>query len=885
MNLKPKARTNTTTQIMQRIKKNTIKIAYWNANAISNKKQELEYFIQKYKIDAVLVQETHLKPHRKLNLPNHQIYRNDRENQKGGGTAIIINRLIKHHLLPTPTTKALEVTGLSVETDRGELHLYSLYYPPKKEFHQTDFDSIKNENKDTIAAGDLNARNKHWNSKRNCPRGKTLHHFITSNNMEAIGPEDPTHHYEEGSDVIDIAIVKNINNYYHLQTVEELSSDHSPVIITLNRPIKQDKITKSWTNWKQFQETIKTTNSPINNPQEIENAVKQLEIDIKQAYEQATYVKEIQPKQLLPQHIQQLIQTKNKARRRYHRTLDPNDKTHLNRAANELKQALREHSNKKWTTLLENTKIEDNSLWRLTKKLKQTPHQTIPPLEKQNRTAITDEDKLEMIAETFEEQFTPNQANTLSQTKDIEIHTAIYNLERTIPTTPIPTTTTEEINQIIQNLPPKKAPGPDQITNKMLKQLNEQAITKLTEIINAIFKHRHFPKDWKKSHIILIHKKGKPTNNPTSYRPISLLNTMGKVTEKIILKHLKEEIQKLSIIPPEQFGFRTEHSTTLQLTKLTEKIKNDWNKHQATAAIYLDVEKAFDRVWHAALIHKLTKFKVSTPLTQLISHYLQGRTFQIKINKKLSSRKTAYAGVPQGSILGPILYSIYTADLPQLPDRTSIALFADDTAITATSINPNRAAKILQKAVNTMTNWFDTWRISINPTKTVAILHGVKTKKTKTNLQIKNTQLQWTEKTKYLGIHLDRKLKYTHHIRETAKKAKQIIAALYPLANRKSTLNKHNKILIYKQIIRPVITYGAEIWSTTAKSNLKIIEQIQNAYLRRALDAPPYMRNTQIQRETKTEPIKVHIQNMKIKLQEKIKNHPNAELRKITITP
>jgi hypothetical protein len=97
---------------------------------------------------------------------------------------------------------------------------------------------------------------------------------------------------------------------------------------------------------------------------------------------------------------------------------------------------------------------------------------------------------------------------------------------------------------------------------------------------------------------------------------------MGKVTEKIILKHLKEEIQKLNIIPSEQFEFRTEHSTTQQLTKLTKKIKNDWNKHQATAAIYLDVEKAFDRVWHAALIYKLTKFKVSTPLTQLISHYL-----------------------------------------------------------------------------------------------------------------------------------------------------------------------------------------------------------------------------------------------------------------------
>ncbi|KAJ3615610.1 hypothetical protein MTP99_007032 [Tenebrio molitor] len=106
--------------------------------------------------------------------------------------------------------------------------------------------------------------------------------------MEATGPEDPTHHYEEGGDIIDIAIVKNINNYYHLQTVEELSSDHSPVITTLNRPIKQDKITKSWTDWKQFQETIKITNSPTNNPQEIENAVKQLETGIKQAYEQAT---------------------------------------------------------------------------------------------------------------------------------------------------------------------------------------------------------------------------------------------------------------------------------------------------------------------------------------------------------------------------------------------------------------------------------------------------------------------------------------------------------------------------------------------------------------------------------------------------------------------
>jgi hypothetical protein len=383
--------------------------------------------------------------------------------------------------------------------------------------------------------------------------------------MEATGPEDPTHHYEEGGDVIDIAIVKNINNYYHLQTVEELSSDHSPVIITLNRPIKQDKITKSWTNWKQFQETIKITKSPTNNPQEIENAVKQLETDIKQAYEQATYVKKIQPKQLLPQHIQQLIQTKNKARRKYHRTLDPNDKTHLNRAANELKQELlREHSNKKWTTLLENTKIEDNSLWRLTKKLKQTPQQTIPPLKNQNRTTITDEDKLEMISETFEEQFTPNQANTLSQTKDIGIHTAIYNLERTIPTT-----TTEEIKQIIQNLPPKKAPGPDEITNKMLKQLSEQAITKLTEIINAIFKQT-LPQGLEKITHNTDSQKRKTYKQPNIIQTHQPSQHNGKSNRKNHTKAPEGRNPKTQHHSPRTIRIprRTQHNT-----KLTEKIK------------------------------------------------------------------------------------------------------------------------------------------------------------------------------------------------------------------------------------------------------------------------------------------------------------------------
>jgi hypothetical protein len=195
------------------------------------------------------------------------------------------------------------------------------------------------------------------------------------------------------------------------------------------------------------------------------------------------YVKEIQPKQLLPQHIQQLIQTKNKARKKYHRTLDPNDKTHLNRAANELKHALREYSNKKWTTLLENTKIKDNSLWRLTKKFKQTPQQTIPPFKKQNRTAITHEDKLEMITETFEEQFTPNQANTLSHTKDTNTNNHYRrNKANHTKSTTKKSTRTRRNNQ--QNVKTAKRTGDNQVDrnhkHNLQTQILPQGLEKIT---------------------------------------------------------------------------------------------------------------------------------------------------------------------------------------------------------------------------------------------------------------------------------------------------------------------------------------------------------------------------------------------------------------------
>lgn len=228
----------------------------------------------------------------------------------------------------------------------------------------------------------------------------------------------------------------------------------------------------------------------------------------------------------------------------------------------------------------------------------------------------------------------------------------------------------------------------------------KKTLAEVLAIINACLRLSYFPKYWKNAVIITIPKPGKDHKFPQNYRPISLLPSFSKILERIILTRLQAEINRLQLIPTIQFGFKKNHSNTLQVLRLAETIHEGFQNKDATAIAYLDTATLTQqrRSTRFGSFARCQLHKPSPHLIKTIQSFLHQRSFMVKVHKHNSSTRPVQAGVKQGSVLGLILYSIYTSDIP-MEDYAGKALFADDAAVYAQCRNPDMAVTRLQNSV------------------------------------------------------------------------------------------------------------------------------------------------------------------------------------------
>ena len=296
--------------------------------------------------------------------------------------------------------------------------------------------------------------------------------------------------------------------------------------------------------------------------------------------------------------------------------------------------------------------------------------------------AKSDKEKADTFADQLAEIFQPNNSEAVVLTEE----------PGNIAFPSFPVVKRKELKKAINNLFVKKAPGFDLITPEILKNLPNKALKFLTRIMNAVFKLKCVPTKWKVAEIIMILKPGKTPNDPKSYRPISLLPMISKIFERLLLNRLEPLIKSSSVIPNHQFGFRKGHSTIDQIHRITNEIENALETKQICSAVFLDVAQAFDKVWHEGLLYKLSHI-VPTAYVDLFKSYLTNRSFYVKNKAEVSLLREIKAGVPQASILGPILYVLYTYDIPQI-DNAITATFA---AVTASLIVHDNIKDATQK--------------------------------------------------------------------------------------------------------------------------------------------------------------------------------------------
>ena len=391
-------------------------------------------------------------------------------------------------------------------------------------------------------------------------------------------------------------------------------------------------------------------------------------------------------------------------------------------------------------------------------------------------------------------------------------------------------TNTDEVKKIISNLKTNKAAGDDNVRPGLLKRCWESLTKPITHIINLSFSTGIVPDQLKLAKVIPVFKK-KDKQDPGNYRPISLLSIINKIMEKVMYTRVMSFLNKNNILYKYQFGFREGHSTIQAIIEITDNILEELQKKNMVAGIYLDLSKAFDTVCHKILLAKLEHYGIRGEPLNWFKSYLKQRKQYTALDAYKSREQEVPYGVPQGSVLGPLLFLVFVNDIDSAVGTNKLRLFADDSNVFVVSKNPKVLKQNMVKVVIDLCNWFNANKLTINMSKTAYTIFTPdgKVPPCLNNITINKTVITRVQSVKYLGILLDENLSWEEQIKEVTKKLSKTIQALKIVSK---FINKHHRRILYYAYIYSTIQYGIEVYSQGPNKNIKQIQIKQNRALK-----------------------------------------------------
>jgi hypothetical protein len=404
--------------------------------------------------------------------------------------------------------------------------------------------------------------------------------------------------------------------------------------------------------------------------------------------------------------------------------------------------------------------------------------------------------------------------------------------------------------------------GPDGISYLHLKNLGPHAIRALTSIFNKSIQHNTIPNTWKLSRIIPILKPNKPPTDPASYRPISLISNPAKILERLVLDNITPHIP----LADSQHGFRPKHSTYTLLTNITQKTLeglNDRKPARRTIVAAIDISKAFDTVPRHLLIDKILNTHIQSNVKKWLANYLSGRQGRTEYNGKSSRTKHYTNGVPQGSVLSPTLFNLYMHDIP-VPTHPNVhALsYADDLTVISQSPSYGAATAQLQEYMSCLELWLNRNRLRVSASKSSVTLITPYTAEYSAEPQVllNGSAIPVTTDAKILGVTYDRGMTFSSHVSNIVQKTHSRLNVLRALTHTTYGQAKEDIIALYRQFIRPVLTYSSSAWAPdTARTHVEKLQRVQNSALRIATGCTRSTPLAHLHSEAKVLPIAEHM--------------------------
>lgn len=382
------------------------------------------------------------------------------------------------------------------------------------------------------------------------------------------------------------------------------------------------------------------------------------------------------------------------------------------------------------------------------------------------------------------------------------------------------------MSKLIKSLNVNKATGLDGIGPRVLTLCPDSLSVPIASIINNSIASGIFPSMLKEACVFPIYKNG-PKYIPSNYRPISILNTISKIFEKHVISQLNKYLQSNNLLHKTQSGFRKRHSCQTALTYLINNWTSFIDNGYMIGSVFLDLQKAFDLVDHNILLMKLKLYHFSNKTIDWFSSYLTNRYQVVKIGNEMSDKQKLQTGVPQGSILAPILFLLYINDLPNCITKSNLDLYADDSNLYAVGKTTQEIQTTLQTDVDLVIKWCNNNKMALNPQKSKVILIGSAGKIKKANalqITIENQIIENVESHNILGVTVDQTLSWSLHVQNVCK---HMNSKLF-LLNRISTyLNFDMRKLFYMAYILPIYDYCASVWGNCSHTDSNKIYRLQ----------------------------------------------------------
>ena len=821
-------------------------ILQWNIRGLESNREQLQLLVKQFTPLVLCLQEC-LSP--SVSFSPFQVVSSLNKNEHFRGISLLCHSSV----LASPVSLDTPLEAVAARVSLGKtVTICCLYLSPSQSFDKKMIgDLVDQLPRPFLLLGDFNGHSPLWGSDCTSARGLMVEELLDEFGLSLFNDGSPTHYtsFTNKFSHLDLSICDpSLLLDFDWKVHDDLcGSDHFPIILSSDTPAvssnRKNFVFKN-VNWDAFsvqcsavltEEEVFSSNDPIDN---FTHLLMQCANDTipKQS------CKLRRPKTpWFDEECKALNKKRKKAQRAVFQSPTAENVQKHQRLRAQTRFLFKNKKKQSWKNFCSklNSQTPPRTVWNIIRKIKgKGTKPSVPHLKSAGKLITSKGEVANLIASTLEENSSGNRHSAAFNKHKTEAEKVKLNFQSdNTENYNSPFSLTELKEALLKSN--DSAPGHDEVHYSLLRHLPHSCLLVLLKVFNHVWENESFPASWRKAVIVPIPKPGKDHSDPANFRPIALTSCLCKTMERMINTRLLWKLESEGLLTPVQCGFRKNRSTVDHLIRFESFIRGAFVKKQHAVAIFFDLEKAYDTTWKFGIMSDLFKLGFRGHLPIFIKNFLADRSFQVRVGSTLSDTHQQELGVPQGSILSPLLFCIKLNEIVKsVQADTECALFVDDFALCARGSTLARVERQLQLCVNKIQDWIDGNGFKFSVKKTECIhFHKFRDIFPDPQIYLNKSPITAVREAKFLGLIFDKSLNFKSHIQYLKTSCQKALNVLRVVGHTNWGADKCTLLKLYRSLVRSKLDYGCMIYGSTRDSYLKSLDAIHHQGLRIALGA------------------------------------------------